>query len=122
MGQSHNGRIPEQLTDASRRRHGERARRHDELFLKGPIPVAWLQKAAALSGKALPVALAIRFMHGLNGGATDIAVTDRVVGRIVVVDRKTRYRALEALENAGLIAVARRRGAAPRVKILDSQK
>lgn len=114
-------RIPERLTNASRQRHSARARQQGGLFLKGPIPMAWLKKAATLPGKALPIALAIWFLHGVNGGAADIVVTNRVVERIVVVDRKTRYRALEALENAGLIAVVRRRGAASRVTILHGK-
>ena len=34
-------------------------------FIKGPIPLVWLQRAAAIPGKALHVALGLWFVGGL---------------------------------------------------------
>ena len=118
MGLSSQERIPERLTDASRRRRGEQTKRQNGRFLKGPIPTLWLRTAAALPGKALSVGVALWFKRGLTGRGDNIVVTDALVREIMVINRKTRYRALEALEGAGLIAVTRRRGVAPRVTIL----
>ena len=111
--------LPQQLSLVSLQRLSEQAQRQGNLFLKGPIPLVWLQKAASLPGKALEVALAIQVMRGLSGRNTDIAVTDKLVQRIAVMDRNTRYRAVCALEKGGLIRVVRQRGKAPRVAILD---
>ena len=118
MGRSCAERIPERLTDASRQRRGEQTRRQNGRFVKGPIPILWITTAAKLPGKALHVGIALWFKCGLTGRGDDIAVTDSLVRDIMPMDRKTRYRALEALEDAGLIAVTRRRGIAPRVTIL----
>ena len=74
-----------------------------------------------LPGKALPVALAIRFAHGLQRKSSDIVVADHLVDFIIPMNRKTRYRALKDLERAGLIAVVRRKGAAPRVAIVEEE-
>jgi len=95
------------------------AQRKASQFLKGPIPLTWLQKAASLPGKALAVALAIQFKRGLNGNNDAIAVTTKLVQKIVEMNRKTLYRAIADLERAGLIKVERQRGQSPRVTILD---
>ena len=58
-------------------------------------------------------------LMGLSRRSTDIAVTDRSVRRIATMDRKTRYKAINALEKGGLIQVVRQRGKAPRATILD---
>lgn len=109
------------LTDASIRRRNARAKRETGLFIRGPIPVPWVSIAAGVSDKsptALSVGLAIWLQAGLTGREDGLVITGAVVAKICSVDRKTRYRALKALEQAGLVAVASRRGAAPRVTIL----
>src|SRR3954470_13955123 len=67
-------------------------------FLRGPIPMAWLERAAKLPGKApLAVALVIRFESGRRGGAGPVKLTNPLVARLGV-SRKAKYAATEALE------------------------
>jgi hypothetical protein len=86
-------------------------------FLKGPIPLAWLSPATRLAGKApLATALAIWFEAGRRR-ADEVILTTRILDRFGV-NRKAKYRALDALEGAGLIAVLRRPRQNPVVRIL----
>ncbi len=89
-------------------------------FLKGPIPLSWLGTAAKLPGKApLAVALAIMFEVGRRRSST-ITLTTAILERFGV-NRKSKYRALQRLEKAGLISVARRPHKNPLVAVLDFQ-
>lgn len=86
-------------------------------FLKGPIPLAWLTIAAGLRGKAsLAVGLAIWFEAGRKKSGT-ITLTTAILNRFKV-NRKAKYRALDALEAAGLIVVERRPRKNPVVSIV----
>ena len=51
-----------------------------EEFLRGPIPLAWLGRAAALRGKTLAVARALWFKAGMNNRqqAQPVKVTEGV--------------------------------------------
>lgn len=89
------------------------------LFLKGPIPLDWLTRAARLPGKALPVALALWFRAGVDRQAGVGLST--VLCQSFGVDRYAKRRALFALEQAGLIQVERQRGKNPRVTLLSIQ-
>jgi hypothetical protein len=73
-----------------------------EKFLKGPIPLVWLAKAARLQGKVLHVAIALWFMAGIKRART--VPLPSLTLRILGVRRQTSYRALTALEEAGLVA------------------
>jgi hypothetical protein len=86
-------------------------------FLKGPIPLAWLAVAARLPGKVLATALAIWFDAGRKRRA-EVTLTHAILQRFGV-NRKAAYRALEAMQKARLIAVARHPGRSPVVTILD---
>jgi DNA-binding MarR family transcriptional regulator len=86
-------------------------------FLKGPIPWRWLCQAASLSGKALHVAVALRFLAGLNK-SNGVALSGRVL-KDLGVSRHASYRALRALEEAGLIFVERHSGRNPFVTIVE---
>ena len=119
MSHQDDERIPEHLTDTSRQRREQRTRRQHRRFLKGPIPTRWLKTAAGLTGRALEVGLALWYKHGLLGQADSIAVTNALVQVIGPISRKARYRALNALEKARLVAVTRQPGRAPRAMILD---
>ena len=116
------------LPDSAWKMPGKRKRlprhRQREEFLAGPVPLNWLCRACALRGKALAVAMALRFKAGMMKpkGTDPIAVTQTLLGRFGVKDRRTGYRALAALESAGLVSVARPRGRCPRVVILDCRK
>ena len=86
-------------------------------FLKGPIPWAWLMRAAELPGRGLHTTIALWFLSGLTKSSTV-----RLGGRPLTelgVDRHSKYRSLRHLENAGLIRVTRMRGKNPTVTLLD---
>lgn len=87
-------------------------------FLKGPIPLAWLGRAAKLPGKAsLATALAIMFEAGRRRRSDEIILTTAIVQRFGV-NRKAKYRGLKQLEQAGLISVVRRPRKNPLVAVI----
>jgi hypothetical protein len=87
-------------------------------FLKGPIPLKWLSCAARLRGKApLAAALAIMFEAGRRR-SNEIILTSAILARFGV-NRKAKYRALDALEGANLIAVIRQPRRNPVVTVLE---
>lgn len=91
--------------------------RPGERFLKGPIPLGWLIRAAGLPGKALQVALAIWYRAGVERtGSITLTTT---LTQTFNVDRYAKRRALAALEKAKLVTVQRTDGRNPQVTILD---
>src|SRR5262249_33456282 len=89
-------------------------------FLRGPIPLAWLAAAAKLPGKApLAVALAIRFEAGRRGHDRAVKLTNPLAAQLGV-SPKSKYPALNALPQAGLVAVRREPKKAPVITILES--
>ena len=90
--------------------------RKQELFLKGPIPLRWLSAAAALPGKALNVALAIRWVSGMSNAA-EIHVTKAALKYFGLSEDAYRD-GLKRLEAAGLVAASRQAGRRARVSIL----
>jgi hypothetical protein len=86
-------------------------------FLRGPVPLEWLSRAAALPGRSLHVAVAVWFMAGLRKSRT--VPVSNVTGLKFGLDRNAKYRAREWLENAKLISVERQVGRAPIVTILE---
>jgi hypothetical protein len=90
--------------------------RKQDLFLKGPIPLLWLSTAAALPGKALNVALAIRWVSDLSKAA-EIYVTKAALQHFGLSEDAYRD-GLKRLEQAGLVGVFRRAGQRARVRIL----
>jgi len=86
-------------------------------FIKGPIPLPWLQRAAAIPGKALHVALGLWFVKGLCCSST--FAFKRKVCADLGVSRDATYDALTRMEEAGLIRVARHRGRSPLVTVLE---
>jgi DNA-binding transcriptional ArsR family regulator len=109
------GAVP---TPTAIQRRGPPRHREGERFLKGPIPWQWLCSASRLPGKALHVAIALWHLAGMTGSETVRLATS--VLKPLGVSRYSGYRALRALEEAGLIAVTRRRGRNPIVRLLDS--
>lgn len=90
-----------------------------EWFFKGPIPGDWLQRAAALPGRALHVGLAV--WHAASLERSDEArLTGRLLSRFGVQPDAGRY-GLAALERAGLVAVVRHRGRCPIVSIVTGR-
>jgi hypothetical protein len=93
--------------------------RHGQLFLKGPIPMAWLERAAQLPGKALHVALALWFNAGLKNQAC-VRISLSGLQRLGAL-RDSARRGLAALEQAGLVSVKRHVGRKPIVTILSTE-
>ena len=86
-------------------------------FIKGPLPLSWLRRAAALPGKALHIALGLLYMSGLCRSAT--VTFKRKTAAEFGVSPDATYDALTNLEAAGLVRVDRHRGRSPTVTILD---
>ncbi len=86
-------------------------------FLKGPVPWAWIEKAASLSGSALAVGLALWRLAGAVKSKTVRLANSET--EALGVGRSAKSRALVELEQAGLVSVERRSGCLPRVTILD---
>ena len=92
--------------------------RPGEHFLKGPVPMGWLQIAATQADQSMAVAIFIWYMAGVKR-STEFALPTGKVGEYGV-NRFKLYRDLAALEKAGLIAVERHSGRHPRVKLLPA--
>ena len=77
-------------------------------FLKGPIPLELLRRAAVLPGRALGLYILIRHRSDLRLGQAVTLPADMLASWGIRKDAKAR--ALAALEDAGLITVKRRLG------------
>ena len=91
----------------------------DRRFTKGPGPLTWLECAAGLPGRSVHVALAL-WHEAERSGSRCVALSNTLCLRFHV-ERNAKYRALRALELAGLVVVERRRGRSPRVTLLTSE-
>jgi hypothetical protein len=87
-------------------------------FLKGPIPWPWLAKAMTLPGKALAIGVMLWREFGCTGNLTVYFSLPRAVA--VGIPKSTAHRAVETLEEAGLIKVTRLPGHGLSVEILDA--
>ena len=86
------------------------------LFLRGPIPLAWLGCAAALPGKSLNVGIALWWLHGMAKGKP-FKLTQKAL-QTLNVERDAASAALVRLEQAGLIRVVRQPGQRPTVSMM----
>lgn len=89
-------------------------------FLKGPIPMDWLEIAAALPGKTFHAAMALWRLRGLTKGAP-IRFTGAAQKRFSLT-RGTAADAIARLEASGLIRVTRHTGRCPVITILPAPK
>ena len=85
-------------------------------FLKGPIPMAWLNAAAKLPGKTLNVGIAIWWLAGMAKTKT-FKLTGKALNQLGV-SRDAASDALKRLEENGLILVKRLPGQRSTVEIL----
>jgi len=86
-------------------------------FLKGPVPLDWLQCAGHLPGKALHVGIALQFLFGVHQSSE--VKFSYSLAETFGVKRHAAYRALKALEQTGLIKTERKNGKSPRVQLLE---
>ena len=85
-------------------------------FLKGPIPMAWLNVAARLPGKTLNVGIAIWWLAGMSK-TTAFKLTGKSLDQLGV-SRDAASDGLKRLEDNGLILVKRSLGQRPIVEIV----
>ena len=85
-------------------------------FLKGPIPISWLSRAAALPGKAINVALTIRWLEGMSGGKP-FKLSKKVLG-LFYVSVDAALDALRRMEVAGLIKLTKTPGQRHLIEVL----
>ncbi len=86
-------------------------------FVSGPIPLAWLEIAGRLPGKALHVAVHAWFLAGVQKSRR-VRASGALLARMGV-RRFSAYRALVALESVGLVTVERHRGRAPAITLKE---
>ena len=89
-----------------------------EKFIQGPIPMTWVQRAAALPGKAFHLGMALWFMAGMTKNRR-VRVTHKLASQFSV-GRKAIARCLKQLQGAGLASVEQRAGRSPEVTILEA--
>ena len=90
-----------------------------EHFLKGPVPFSWLAKAGRCGGRALHVGIILWYRAGLERSPT-IRIPSWVA-LAFGLNRNAKSRGLQALEEVGLVSVARATGRSPVITLLDAQ-
>ncbi len=103
-------------TEATTRLKANRRRKRANLFVKGPLPFPWLTAAARCHPRGVEVLLVIRMLSDIQG-ASQVALPNGLLAEMGVT-RETKRRALEALEDAGLVRVNRCPGRLPRVALV----
>lgn len=98
---------------------GQRRRLGAEPFLRGPIPLAWLARAAQLRKPALPAGIALWFVRGVSNKTGAVRVS-AAVRKKVGQSAGQMLRGLRALEEAGLVRFVKDgRGRCPVVEIVE---
>lgn len=92
---------------------GRRKRRAGR-FLKGPIPLNWIQENVQCPTDRL---LLVLRAHGDMQRSNEIKVTSDVLCDAGIVDRKVAYRAINRLEDSGSLTVSRKRGRRPIIRL-----
>ena len=94
-------------------------RHKGERFFYGNVPHSIIRLVSSLPGKALATYLAIWDRSKLEGGGVPVTLPNAFAHEPWGVDRHAKSRALWVLEKAGLIAVERFMGRAPRIMLRD---
>jgi len=89
-------------------------------FLKGPVLLNWLARAACCRGKALHVAIILCYRAGLL--KSDTIKVPGWTAKKFGLDCHAKTRALKALEQAGLVSITRRQGCSPQVTLLEHRQ
>ena len=109
----------EQPTAQHKSNAGVGQRNATGLFIRGPVPVAWVRAAAELPGKSpLILGLAIRHQAGLLKTDCDVRITGSLLAKFGL-ERRTARIAMHHLESAGLVTVERPPGKCRLVTIVD---
>lgn len=87
-------------------------------YLRGPIPLSWLCRAACLPGRALHVAIALWHVSKLRRSKT-IKMQRRILADFGI-SRGVYQAGLDGLEKLGLISVERNPGSRSSITILDN--
>lgn len=88
-------------------------------FLRGPIPLQWLQQAATLPGKALAVSIVLWYLVGVKQKKTVTPTWKQ--WEMFGISRQASYRALKHLEEAGLVKIRRAHGKCPVVTVVAEE-
>jgi len=91
-----------------------------KLFIRGPIPIDWLSKAAELPGKTLNVALAIWWLNGMTQSES-FKLTRKSLS-LLCIKRDAASISLKRLEGAGLVKIQRKVGQRPTISIIHLQE
>ncbi len=87
-----------------------------KLFLRGPVPIDWLSRAAELPGKTLNVALAIWWLKGMTQSES-FKLTRKALS-LLCIKRDAASVSLKRLEGAGLIKIERKVGQRPTILVV----
>ena len=90
----------------------------DKRFVKGPIPLEWLETCASLPGKALHVGLVLWYLAGLK--RTKTFALDNTSLEKLGVKRGAKARCLADMERAGLIGIESHAGRNPVITLIDA--
>ena len=90
-----------------------------ERFVRGPIPLSWLNGAGLLGGKALNVGLYVWHLAALSASMRVKLPTSML--QHIGVTRQAAYLALAALQRQQLLLVERRPGCCPVVTLVFSE-
>jgi hypothetical protein len=91
-----------------------------ELFLRGPIPLAWLSRAANLPGKTINTALAICWLVGMSNNKP--IKLNRGALKHFNISKDAVRDALRRLESDGLILLQRMPSKQPSIEIIQVKK
>ena len=94
-----------------------RRRRQSGPFIKGPVPMVWIDGAyRATGGNGLRLGLSLWWMSGMAGSRTfSVNISRLKVGQ----SPRSKWRALKALEDAGLLRRTREPGKRLMIELLD---
>lgn len=99
---------PDFLVPQNRKGTQKTKQRINGRFIKGPLPWDWLCRAAALTEKSLHVGLGLWFISGLRKSLT-VKMQKRVLSELQV-SRRSFYKAVDRMVEAGLVLVTRNPG------------
>jgi len=97
-----------------------RYHRNGTPFLKGPVPLDWLQRAMKLGLGPLSVGIVLWYLRGLKKSESfKVGIGD--IGGLVSCSWRTTHRSLRSLEQQGLVTMERRPGRKHLITITEGQ-